>query len=62
MTDDTISDLLEELVKKIMSTATTVEDAADIIKSAIQFPYKSFGPEQLKLIDEIASWRGKERL
>jgi len=28
-------------------------------KGAIQFPYKSFGPEQLRLIEEIAAWRGK---
>ncbi len=29
-------------------------------KGAIQFPYKSFGAEQLALIAEIASWCGKE--
>ncbi len=29
-------------------------------KGAVQFPYKSFGEEQLKLIAEIAVWCGKE--
>jgi len=29
-------------------------------KGAIQFPHKSFGAEQLKLIVEIAAWCGKE--
>jgi len=29
-------------------------------KGAIQFPYKSFGEEQLKLIAEIAEWCGKK--
>jgi uncharacterized protein YdhG (YjbR/CyaY superfamily) len=29
-------------------------------KGAVQFPYKSFGMEQLKLIAEIAEWCGKE--
>jgi len=29
-------------------------------KGAIQFPYKSFGAEQMKLITEIAAWCGKE--
>lgn len=29
-------------------------------KGAIQFPYKSFGAEQIKLITEIAAWCGKE--
>lgn len=29
-------------------------------KGAIQFPYKSFGAEQMKLISEIAAWCGKE--
>jgi uncharacterized protein YdhG (YjbR/CyaY superfamily) len=28
-------------------------------KAAIQFPYKSFGAEQLNLISEIAAWCGK---
>jgi uncharacterized protein YdhG (YjbR/CyaY superfamily) len=28
-------------------------------KGAVQFPYKSFGAEQLKLIAEIAAWCGK---
>ena len=28
-------------------------------KGAIQFPYNSFGPEQLDLITEIAVWCGK---
>lgn len=28
-------------------------------KGAVQFPYKSFGAEQLKLIAEIAEWCGK---
>jgi uncharacterized protein YdhG (YjbR/CyaY superfamily) len=30
-------------------------------KGAIQFPYKSFGTDQLNLISEIAAWCGKER-
>jgi uncharacterized protein YdhG (YjbR/CyaY superfamily) len=30
-------------------------------KGAIQFPYKTFGAEQLALISEIAVWCGKER-
>ena len=30
-------------------------------KGAIQFPYKTFGSEQLQLISEIAAWCGKER-
>lgn len=29
-------------------------------KGAVQFPYASFGSEQLKLINEIATWCGKE--
>lgn len=29
-------------------------------KGAVQFPYKSFGPEQMALITEIAVWCGKE--
>jgi uncharacterized protein YdhG (YjbR/CyaY superfamily) len=29
-------------------------------KGAIQFPYKNFGDEQLKLIAEIAAWCGKQ--
>jgi uncharacterized protein YdhG (YjbR/CyaY superfamily) len=29
-------------------------------KGAIQFPYKSFGEEQLSLIAEIAAWSGRE--
>jgi uncharacterized protein YdhG (YjbR/CyaY superfamily) len=29
-------------------------------KGAVQFPYKSFGAEQLALIAEIAAWCGKE--
>lgn len=29
-------------------------------KGAVQFPYKSFGAEQLALIGEIALWCGKE--
>jgi uncharacterized protein YdhG (YjbR/CyaY superfamily) len=29
-------------------------------KGAIQFPYKTLGDEQLKLITEIAVWCGKE--
>ena len=29
-------------------------------KGAIQFPYKTFGAEQIKLITEIAVWCGKE--
>ena len=29
-------------------------------KGAVQFPYKSFGKEQLKLISEIAAWCGME--
>ncbi|MDR1705108.1 MAG: DUF1801 domain-containing protein [Clostridiales bacterium] len=29
-------------------------------KGAVQFPYKSFGGEQLKLIAEMAAWCGKE--
>ena len=29
-------------------------------KGAIQFPYKSFSAEQIKLITEIAAWCGKE--
>ena len=29
-------------------------------KGAVQFPYKLFGAEQLKLIAEIAAWCGKE--
>ena len=29
-------------------------------KGAIQFPYKTFGAEQLELIAEIAAWCGKE--
>ena len=29
-------------------------------KGAVQFPYKTFGPEQLALIAEIAAWCGKE--
>jgi uncharacterized protein YdhG (YjbR/CyaY superfamily) len=29
-------------------------------KGAIQFPYKSFGAEQLNLITEIAAWCGGE--
>jgi predicted N-acetyltransferase YhbS/uncharacterized protein YdhG (YjbR/CyaY superfamily) len=29
-------------------------------KGAVQFPYKTFGDEQLALIAEIADWRGKE--
>lgn len=29
-------------------------------KGAIQFPYKSFGAEQISLISEIAAWCGKE--
>jgi uncharacterized protein YdhG (YjbR/CyaY superfamily) len=28
-------------------------------KGAVQFPYKSFGAEQLALIGEIAAWCGK---
>jgi uncharacterized protein YdhG (YjbR/CyaY superfamily) len=28
-------------------------------KGAVQFPYKSFGAEQLALISEIAAWCGK---
>ena len=30
-------------------------------KVAIQFPYKTFGAEQITLISEIAAWCGKER-
>ena len=29
-------------------------------KGAIQFPYNSFGAEQIKLISEIAAWCGKD--
>ncbi len=29
-------------------------------KGAIQFPYKSFGAEQLALISEIAAWCGRD--
>ena len=29
-------------------------------KGTIQFPYKTLGAEQLKLIAEIAAWCGKE--
>lgn len=28
-------------------------------KGAVQFPYQTFGAEQLKLISEIAAWCGK---
>jgi len=31
-------------------------------KGAIQFPYKSFGDEQLRFISEIAAWCGKENV
>ena len=29
-------------------------------KGAIQFPFKTFGTEQLRLISEIAAWCGRE--
>jgi hypothetical protein len=29
-------------------------------KGAVQFPYKSFGAQQLALIAEIAAWCGRE--
>ncbi|MDR1664933.1 MAG: DUF1801 domain-containing protein [Clostridiales bacterium] len=29
-------------------------------KGAVQFPYKSFGAEQLEIIKEIAAWCGKD--
>lgn len=31
-------------------------------KGAIQFPYKTFGAEQMKLIAEIAAWCGRENI
>jgi uncharacterized protein YdhG (YjbR/CyaY superfamily) len=31
-----------------------------ISRGTIQFPYQTFGDEQLALISEIAAWRGRE--